>query len=225
MDRTEKREMGETMAWRRENTAISFRRAQKQVRSRNGEWRTLGIIGAGRGCGVTHLAVWSGNWLQSVCHERTAVLEWNEHGDFRKLLAACQGSEGETAGSVMGVTYYPEADEQEFLACMKSNYRRILIDYGELTEKSAAGWLHCDKRILVGSFSEWQSGEFFRRIQRGAEWNADWLAAVVFGSEEARLSAEKEWRRNIYRIPFSADAFTITRTDMNFMSKLYMSRL
>ena len=53
--------------------------------SREPDWRTVGIIGAGRSVGVTHLAIWLANYLTGVKGQRTAVLEWNTHGDFRRL--------------------------------------------------------------------------------------------------------------------------------------------
>jgi hypothetical protein len=187
------------------------------------EWKTLGILGAGRSCGVTHLSVWMSNWLTDVCHEKTAVLEWNGHGDFIKMIHFCLGEQGDTGcGEILGVNYYPASGAEELAFCMSHSYRRILIDYGEYTKERLEEWIRCDRRILLGSLSEWQSEQFLELFQMLDKMRQRWSTLVVFGSEETRRSVEKEMRRTILRVPYSVDAYMVTRTDMAFFEKLCM---
>jgi hypothetical protein len=192
-------------------------------RKKNEGWKTMGILGAGHGCGATHLSVWISNWLTGIYHEKTAVLEWNDHGDFGKMLKFCQtGADDRMCGQILDVDYYPEAGAGELAFCIRQLYERILIDYGECTEERLDEWIRCDRRVLVGSFSEWQSGRFLELLRRFEKLRQEWTAVVVFGSEETRRAAEKEMHRRILRVPYSVDAYTVTRSDMNFLKKLCM---
>jgi hypothetical protein len=212
MDRRRKERILETMAWK--NLEM--------------EGKIWGIIGAGRGCGATHLAVGLANWLTGVCREKTAVLEWNGHGDFRKMLHFCRGGdENREYGEILGVDYYPDAGAEELAFCINQPYRRILIDYGEYTEKRLMEWSRCDRKLLIGSFSEWQCREFLdllKLLDDGNQKGASYTAVAAFGSEETRRSVRKEQHREIPRVPYSVDAYTVTRTDMNFYEKLCRDR-
>lgn len=180
-------------------------------------WRTLGIAGAGRAVGVTHLTVWMANWLASACQEAVAVLEWSGHGDFERMREFC-GAEHEQGQHwrLLGVDYFSGAGIRELADCMNGFYSRILIDYGEWNEIRGMECARCDRRILVGSFSEWQAAYFADLIRTQGGKDKKQGYGVVFGSEETRISVEKEFRTAVQRIPFSADAFSVTGNDMRF---------
>ena len=47
-----------------------------------------------------------------------------------------------------------------------------------------------------------------------------WQFVAAFGSEAARKQMEQGWKISILRIPTSADAFVVTRADMDFFERL-----
>ncbi|MCD8224358.1 MAG: hypothetical protein LUC99_05870 [Clostridiales bacterium] len=184
-------------------------------------WRSFGIIGAGRAVGVTHLAIWLANYQSGVCRKRTALLEWNRHGDFARLAEFCV-KKGAVAKrfSLLEVDYYGVADAAVLADCLTGDYRSIIIDYGEATEGNIAECARCDRGLIVGSLSEWQAERFWELLGCGVRRNKSWSYAVAFGSEEARKALEKEARIHVLRIPSSADAFAVSRADMYFFEKL-----
>lgn len=206
------------------------------------DWRTIGVMGAGRGTGVTHLSVWMANYLTSVRRERTAVVEWNRHGDFARLGRACGSVEAagqnrddrDGAGCdwearqepeadffrVLDAEYFPDAGPEELALCLNEDYRRIIVDYGESTGESRLECARCDRKIVVGALSEWQAGAFLDEVKRKAERDQSWSYATVFGSEEARKQLEKTFRMDCLRIPSSVDAFAVIRADMRFFERL-----
>ena len=50
-------------------------------------------------------------------------------------------------------------------ACLNGKYRRIIADYGELTGESFCECTRCDKKVLVGAFSEWQMEAFLEAVR------------------------------------------------------------
>ncbi len=149
------------------------------------------------------------------------MLEWNEHGDLEKMEKFCRGrklKEG-IAWQLLGVDYFSGAGSRELAACMDGTYRRILIDYGTWCDFASMECTRCDRKVIVGSLSEWQAEYFLEVIRGNGGRDKSWSYGAVFGSEEARRSVEKEFRTAVLRIPFSADAFAITGTDMDFFQK------
>lgn len=190
---------------------------QKRV-SRN--WRTLGIIGAGRGTGVTHLSVWAANYLTGVRRGRTAVLEWNSHGDFMRMAEFC-GSPGKGIPyKILEADYYAQAGARELAECLNKNYRYVIVDYGEITGQGFADCARCDLKVIVGSLSEWQAKMFSGAVTGKEKRDTSWRYAIAFGSEEARKRMERCFRIPVKRIPDSRDVFVVTRADMNFFTEL-----
>lgn len=102
-----------------------------------------------------------------------------------------------------------------------AGYDDILIDFGVLEEGDTAEFLRCEKQFVVASFSEWQQ-ENLREfaMERERTEKESWQYLAVFGSDETR---KEFWRRFgilSRRIPFSADAFSVTEECGIFFEKL-----
>ena len=95
------------------------------------EKETIGIIGAGAGAGTTHLTLLLANYLSGVKNRKTAVLEWNSHGDFDRFGVCCLGL-GETKDQyqILGVSYFPRADNETLVQCMCGDFQAVLLDCG-----------------------------------------------------------------------------------------------
>lgn len=186
-------------------------------------WRTLGIIGASHGCGVTHLGIWAANWLTGTRREKTAILEWNSHGDFARMASACRAKKSRNgAWQILEADYYAGAGADELASCIHNDYKRILIDYGVYTKEGILDWIRCDRKIMVVALSEWQMAYFRELKEQVDDRDAQWVYAAAFGSEEMRCSIRRELRISIQRIPFSEDAFIVKRKDMDFFQTLLL---
>lgn len=193
-------------------------------RKSSADWRTLGIIGAGRHTGVTHLTVWMGNYLAGARREKTAVLEWNAHGDFQKMRHFCAEKSGNCRSvqpfRILEVDYYADAGSRELADCLNGDYRRILIDFGENTGEGICECARCDRKVIVGALSEWQAEAFLGLFRGDARRDKSWRYAAAFGSEETRKECKKTFKEEILRVPLSVDAFAVTRADMDFFERL-----
>ena len=186
------------------------------------ETQIIGIVGSGRGVGVTHLCVLMANYLHSGCGRRTAVLEWNGHGDFARFGAVCtEAGHLLDCYRIQGVDFYQRSSSRTLARCIQDCYEIIVIDFGSLQEQDDAELLRCHKVYLLVSFSEWQDGAFGncaawkeRAVREG------WQCLASFGSEESRLYWNKRHKPTVHRIPFSADAFTVTKEVMDWMKQI-----
>lgn len=174
--------------------------------------------------GVTHLALLAANYLQGVQGKKTAVLEWNDHGDFNRLGKICTGQMHNTSCyRIQHVDYYPQAEGGRLMECMAAGYQEILIDFGSVEKQVFIELTRCSVVWLIVSFSEWQMDAFWEiagsKDHAGKE---SWQFLAAFGSEESRKQWNKRHKPKILRIPFSADAFTITRDMLEWMETTWM---
>ncbi|MDO4267770.1 MAG: hypothetical protein Q4C73_04790 [Eubacteriales bacterium] len=189
------------------------------------------------------------NYLTGVRRERTALLEWNGHGAIEAMARFCRtkvcgpegacfqksrkaeartAGNGKTAGDglpcpdarILEVDYYGRAGARALAGCLNGGYRRIIVDYGEITDTGMYECARCDLKIVVGALSEWQAGAFLELMQREPVRDRSWIYAAAFGSGEARREWEKAFGRPCIRIPASVDAFAVTRADMEFFRTL-----
>lgn len=169
--------------------------------------------------GTTHLALLLANYLQGVWRKKTAVLEWNSHGDFSRLGRVCTGQQGDKeCFRIQKVDYYPQAESSRLMKCVEAGYQEVVIDFGAIREEVFVEFMRCGFIWIVVSFSEWQMeafGEFTgSKVSKGSR---DWQFFSAFGSEESRKEWNKRRKPEVLSIPFSADAFTVTRTLMRWM--------
>lgn len=180
----------------------------------------MGIIGACRAVGATHLAVWTANFLTGVLREQTAVLEWNSHGDFDRMGQFCKNKNKQGLYRILEVDYYAQAGAEELAACLNESYRYIIVDYGEITGQNLLDCARCDLKVIVGSLSEWQAKMFSGAVTGKEKRDKSWKYVIAFGSEEARKRMERCFRISVRRIPDSRDVFAVTRADMIFFTEL-----
>ena len=121
---------------------------------------------------------------------------------------------------ILDADYYKQAGAETMAACLNRKYRRIIVDYGELTGESFCECTRCDKKVLVGALSEWQTEAFLDAVRMIPEHDESWQCAAVFGSEETRKEWERQLRISCIRIPVSVDAFAVTASDMRFFKQL-----
>ena len=94
-----------------------------------------------------------------------------------------------------------------------------------MMEEVNAEFLRCEKQFIVGSFSEWQQERFREFAEKGNRaGKIGWKYLAVFGSEETRREFKRRFGILTERIPFSADAFSVTEECGKFFGRLMESR-
>ena len=114
----------------------------------------------------------------------------------------------------MEVDYYKMADPAVLSHCLSRDYHYIIMDYGEATEEKLYECAHCDRKILVGSLSEWKVEAFLEILEQTERRDKSWRIAVVAGGEDTRKEIESMFRCRLQRIPASVDAFRITQEEI-----------
>ena len=181
-------------------------------------FRTIGLVGCGRGVGTSHLAISLANYLTGVKRKKTAILEWNGHGDFsrierfagkhsgRQKAMQQETDPGRNVFCLMDVDYYKMADPSVLAFCLGQDYRYVILDHGEASQSSLCECVRCDLKILVGSLNEWKAEAFLEILEQAGNMDKSWKLAVMSGGEETRREVERLFRCRLQKIPASVDA-------------------
>ncbi|MFT4007794.1 MAG: hypothetical protein QM683_20090, partial [Lacrimispora sp.] len=154
----------------------------------------IGIIGTGRGVGVTHFAIMTAGYLTGVLRKRCAVLEWNSHGDFGNMRKIC-GKDGrpDEVSRILDTDYYERAGIDTLLLCKKAGYQAVIVDYGSVMEGNLEEFLRCDRQFVLGSFSEWQMKAFLEFEGKGKRAERSWETLPPLAARRP----EKIWKRGL----------------------------
>lgn len=166
------------------------------------------------------------NYLAGYQRRTTALLEWNTTNDFSGIETICKGKQkNEKPYRVLEVDYYKQSGAKELTDVLKRGYQNIVIDFGDIGNVLCADFLRCDRQFLIGSFSEWREGSFREFVRKHGAGKKSWKYLAVFGSEETRREFKRRPGIEVNRIPFSADAFAVTKETGCFLGKLMKSEI
>lgn len=137
--------------------------------------RMIGIAGSNTGVGCTHFSIMLTNYLAGYLRRKAILLEFNESGDLEKLEYVCTGQMGQkNPYRVLDADYYKYAGPEAMKEVLQRGYDDILIDFGSVKDGANELYWRCDKKFLVGSFTEWQQESFreFEMEQRAKQKKA-----------------------------------------------------
>lgn len=176
--------------------------------------------------GTTHLSVMMMNYLAGYKRRKAALLEWNDSGDLEAMEKVCAGlCRPARPYRVLEGDYYKRAGQEELAEAISRGYEDVLIDYGDVRGEKWTEFLRCEKQFLIGSFSEWRQ-ETLRELelQKNTAGKKSWMTLAAFGSEETRKEFERRFGIFVERIPFSADAFSVTVESRDFFDRILKVR-
>ena len=97
---------------------FSFSRLKEKV--------SIGIIGIGMGCGVTHLTIALANYLQSGMGKKTAVIELSGQNALKDMIQ----EEGNERHELLGIHYFTDVSIGKIAEVINSRYEAFVRDLG-----------------------------------------------------------------------------------------------
>lgn len=186
---------------------------------------TAGIMGAGHGCGVTHFSILLANYIAAVELKKTAVLEWQDHDDFRKMIKICLGEKQEKKPSgILGVDYFPQSGEKELAWCMQGQYDCIVMDLGTVRDGKKAEFLQCGRKFFLGALNEWMLNDLSDELGWLEAGKEGWDFLAVFGSNEARKELKRRFGFSFGNIPYAPDSFSLEKDTALWLRRIWRKK-
>lgn len=197
----------------RDNIRANKRAGKKQLR--------IGVMGAAKGIGTTHLALMLACYCSGGCGLKTAIIESGKN-DYMKIC-------GETSTKAEDIRHftYKHIDfnscrtQKEIADCLSKSYEAVIMDLYSGALGALEEFKRCDVRIVVVATAVWKMEEVRQTMERLKD--VDCITAV-FMPDYKRLRRRKELSHMVvFDIPAEADPLCITSETM-FRLEEFFSR-
>lgn len=118
--------------------------------------KVIGVVGTGRGVGVTHFCILLAEYLAIDRGSAVAVCECNTQGDLKSMQTQLM-AEGGISFCFRQVHYFPSVD-RETLAEICRDYHYLILDVGEQLSGKKEELGLCQRKILLAGESFWRLG-------------------------------------------------------------------
>ena len=182
--------------------------------------KIIGIAGAIRGSGATHLSIALANYTASGLGEKTACLELGGHGEMSHWKEA--GTKGYFTDAK--IDYYPDLKKEQIPVLLNCGYETIIMDFGDAYKSYQGELLRCDRKIMLLNLNPWQAyaaRELLEEIQSDKWGNIRPVFASLNPQKMVKNAIEQEFKIQVISLPLIPDPFRIrpeTFACMDFLS-------
>ncbi|NGZ74493.1 serine/threonine protein kinase [Saccharibacillus alkalitolerans] len=180
--------------------------------SSGGGTTTVAVLGNYPGCGSTHTAIAAAHTLARE-GGRTALVELGRaSGTFERIAMEWEGEplKGKRTFSIRDVDYWPAADRERLGDIFGRGYRHIVLDLGTCgNARDFEEFLRADIPLIVGSASEWRSGDLIAFAHRESlRARPKWIYALPFAADNAVKDMRRRLgHKKVYALPALPDPF------------------
>ncbi len=195
------------LIWKRQkdNTFLEAKRAGKrQLR--------IGVMGAAKGIGTTHLALMLACYCSGGCGLKTAIIESGKN-DYMKIC-------GETSIRVDDIRHFTYKDinfnscqtPEEVADCLSKNYEVVIMDMYSGAQGALEEFKRCDVRIVVAATAVWKSAEVRRTMEKLK--GIDYVMAAFMPDYRRLRNIRELGHMAFFDIPAEVDPLCITSEAM-----------
>lgn len=177
----------------------------------------IGVMGTSRGVGTTQLACMLANCCANGLGYRTAVIEYNTHGDFMKICDETRAKREDIRHfSYGGIAFYGNGTNETVAFLLNNDFEILILDMDMAYEESYYEFLRCDVKIAVCSTAAWRIGKGRRLSEQtvGAV-----TAAALLPDCGAARELERRFRKPLWRIPLQPDPFRISSLNLKLIKE------
>lgn len=179
---------------------------------------SIGIVGIGMGCGVTHLSIAMANYMQSGLGRKTALIELSGRCELRDMIQ----KEGGKNQTLLGICYYTDICVGQIPEIMNSRYEVFVLDLGSDYRSVREEFLRCDRKIIARSISPWKVSayEHFLKEITATENYESWEFLALFANMLDKKKIQKRCGVRLISIPWIENPFYLKKDDMFFLQKI-----
>jgi hypothetical protein len=191
----------------------------------------VGAVGLGHAVGTTYFSLMTAEYLAGVRRKKTALVEWNPGGAFRRIAAVYGGKAKKAVPAeacrsfvLMETVLYTDGDSELLIRLSNIGYAACVIDFGVMREEIRSEFLRCTRRFAVAAATRWQVADLAEfAAGEGKKARCEYVAA--FGGRRQLDLAERYLGIRIGRVPLSADPCAIDGKVMAFFGQLWREGL
>ena len=198
--------------------------ARIKAKSNNKPIRTIGIVGANHGVGVTYTALMIGLYLGESLGEYTALLECNNHGDFERIQSTYAWNREEAdAFSFHQLTCYKEVMPNQYATILSQNYDNIVLDFGVGANRNLEEFLRCNIKIVVGGLAPWDQDKLleFARVREEIYRNRSIIYLLPYSGQSTIKRLSGKLLGQIYEVPYEKEPTIISKKSCKMFNSIF----
>lgn len=186
--------------------------------------RTIGIIAAHPGVGVTYTAFMIALYLSEKLGEETAFLEYNSHNDFQGIQNAYAWS-SEEAGSFSfhQLTCFKEVMHKQYGTILNLNYENVVLDFGVGVNTSLDEFLRCNIKIIVGGLAPWNQEKLLEFVSGSEDIVKN--KSIIYIIPSCNKCASKRLSRmlygQVYEIPYEREPTMLSKKTCKLFKSIF----
>lgn len=196
-------------------------------RKRKLGFKTLGVLGAEAGCGVTHFCILLANYLKAVYGKKIAVVELdfgkNDFLEIQKIYEGTWTREGlPREFDIFGVSYHRNASLEELAIIFNKKYDCIILDFGSLEESNTQEWLKCSRKLLCVNLCHWKNARMIVKMEAISQMTGSeqFYYMGQFSTREETKRMRREGYKKFYSIPFEPDPFSLHLEQLSVLEEI-----
>lgn len=193
--------------WKRRKTDVFI--AGKEIGKRQ---LRIGVMGAAKGIGTTHLALMLACYCSGGCGFKTAIIESGKN-DYMKIC-------GETSIKAEDIRHftYKHIDfnscqtSEEIADCLSKSYEVVIMDMYFGAQGALEEFKRCDVRLVVGTTAVWKLAEVRRTVEKLR--NVGCVMAIFMPDYKKLRRIDELKHMTLFDIPAETDPLCITSETM-----------
>lgn len=181
----------------------------------------ISVIGTHKGVGVTHMAILLANYFNKWLNKQTAFIEYGARNEIIYLQEEYENNM-DRQFKLDGVTYYKNVHEKDMGNIMCGNYQCIILDLGTDLNKGRNEFLRSDKKIIIGSKSQWKKYQLQKFLNEVSEEHKGAFTYILpFAKDKEIRNLIKEYDEIFYSFPFEPSPFAISAKTVEMLQKIF----
>ncbi len=134
----------------------------KEIKNLKNKTKTIGIIGASRKLGVTHVSICLANFLHSALKEKVLYIELGNESSLFGFVGQTRVQIEDSVGFMYkGVIYVLACEIKEAVKLIDSYKGYIVIDVTNISEETKVILNRCEKLNVIGSMKPWCKADVY----------------------------------------------------------------
>lgn len=193
-------------------------------KSSNKPSRTIGIVGAHHGAGVTYTAFMIALYLSEKLGEETAFLEYNSHHDFELIQSAYAWSNEEAASfNFHQLTCYKEVMHNQYGTILNQSYENIVLDFGAGDKTDLNEFLRCNIKIIIGGLAPWNQEKLleFSSTREELLSNRSIIYLIPCSDKSITKGLSKKLYGQIYGVPYEREPTLLSKKSCKMFNSIF----
>lgn len=197
---------------------------KKIVREKRKGKLIIGVCSTHECAGATHFCLLLATYFSEWLGLKTVYVDFNGKTGISYLQDFfLRGKEEKSSNFTVGrIDFYSSENLYRISEIIGEGTDCIILDIGHAFLDNRNEFLRCDIKVVLSSLAVWKQDKlrhFIEKVKDSFEIT-DWRYVIPFADEKAIKEGIRNYRINLYQMPYQPDPFTINTATIRFFDRI-----